>query len=703
MFKKKNAVIALALAGTLLLSACGGGGHQVPAAPQNDSLGSYTGPQALANFQWGASYLRDASYVGPASFGSMGVDVAVAMHDAQGLIRYAQMVSDPTSGVYRHFLTPKQIANQFGASQQDYTAAAKYFAGHGLHVGGWSQRLMLYVSGSQANLESAFGTKFGLYQKNGMRFVAPKTAPHFDRVIPVMAVGRLISAMRVKSFMIPVRAGNNTFAGYSPQQIQNAFDYSGAYKAGYTGTGITVGIIGTGPISSNDVPTFGALYKTKVATVTQAPVTDSGEAAGLTQAGIPTPEPNPSNSPQPPYAYGDFGLATPPPVTMPCNQQFNTPSLPTLSSEVPTNGCNPEDGEAQLDTEQVASLAPGASVSFYLGFNPADCAGNVCDQYIPGGLGLEGIAVADDEIQQAISDNNVDVLSLSFGQGETDASGYYYDSTGAGFEPMEFAALAAEGIAVFVSSGDAGAEECGNGTSPCSAYPSGDVNVTSVGGITAALNSFGQPTSQFTAWGYQTQGGFTGSGGGTSSIFHAPPWQAQNISPAPTMRLQPDVSLLADQNTGVPIVENVIGPNQGQVGLTGGTSVAAPQMAAMWALVLQACHQASACGNGATGNHPYRLGNPAPLLYAIYGGKYAPSAGNPASFAPHLPYSQTFFDVIYGDTAQADLNATPPPGGINPPGISGCCTAHTGYDETTGIGVPFAGHLIQAVTGQAAP
>ena len=51
----------------------------------------------------------------------------------------------------------------------------------------------------------------------------------------------------------PVQAGNGLLQGYSPQQIRdNAFDYTGAYQAGYTGAGITIGIIGTGPITDGD-------------------------------------------------------------------------------------------------------------------------------------------------------------------------------------------------------------------------------------------------------------------------------------------------------------------------------------------------------------------------------------------------------------------------------------------------------------------
>ncbi len=86
----------------------------------------------------------------------------------------------------------------------------------------------------------------------------------------------------------------------------------------------------------------------------------------------------------------------------------------------------------------------------------------------------------------------------------------------------------------------------------------------------------------------------------------------------------------------------------------------------------------------------YRLGNAAPYFYAIY--KNTPVAGK----MPSLPYNQVFYDIVYGDNQMADPNnapATPVPG----------FSAGPGYDQVTGVGVPFAGHLIQAITGISVP
>lgn len=702
----KKRLLALA-AGIAVLATSACGGHAGTTPPVNGNPPTFSQPDT---FDWGRAQLQGANLVGAANAGHMQAMVVMNTAGAQGLINYAKGVSDPHSALYRHYLTPQEIGARFGASTGEYQKVADYFVSRGLHVAGWPQHLAMTVAGSQSAMEEAFGTKFGVYEKDGRQFLAPTATPRFASALPVSAVENLVSLRRMHTYiMLPPRANNGSALGYSPQQVRNAFDYSGAYSKGYDGTGITVGIIGTGPINvdraswcgDKDLAALTALYKSvNAANVCEVNVTPSAVAAGLSISGIPTappaspnplgtPAPNPSTSPTSMFPYsGDF--QTPPPVTDTCSD--------------PLPACNPEDSEAQLDTQQIATLAPGATVNFYLAYNASDCYvffPNTCASPAPSPLPTGftnygqpqiGIVEADAEIQQAIADNNADVVSLSYGGGEPQNEGSLFNANGVGFGPEEFAALASEGIAVFVSSGDSGSAECLDGQGgylpeQCVSYPSGDVSVTSVGGVNAPVDEFGQALGNMTAWGTLTSLGQDGSGGGVSQTFAAPSWQQQAIGAA--MRTQPDVSMLADPRTGVTVFVNAAFSDS-QLGPIGGTSVAAPQMAAMWALVLQACKATPACAT-ATGTHPYRLGNAAPYVYAIY----APTKVSYNSFTPHLPYVQTFYDVLYGSNAMVNPapKATPVPGE----------KAMEGYDQVTGVGVPMAGHLIQAVTGAVTP
>jgi subtilase family serine protease len=234
------------------------------------------------------------------------------------------------------------------------------------------------------------------------------------------------------------------------------------------------------------------------------------------------------------------------------------------------------------------------------------------------------------------------------------------------------------------------------------------VSVTAVGGVTVPLSNAGTYLGPITGWGQQTGGGTGGaSGGGTSCYIPLPSWQVEpsyisseggslsatnngcagnSNEPLPYAggggRLVPDISLEGDPATGVSVIANVaFGGEQFDIG---GTSVATPEMAAMWALVLQACAQTSSCAT-ASGSKPYRLGNAAPLLWSkVYGSQTL--------------YTSSIYDVTFGNN------------GITPCAFQGGCpnptptsaagyTAGTGWDAVTGLGAPFARHLITAITG----
>ncbi|MDQ6824426.1 MAG: S53 family peptidase [Candidatus Eremiobacteraeota bacterium] len=609
-------------------------------------------------FQYDEQALQGARYAGPANAGMMSVDVMMQMRNPTGLVRFAQAIANPHSPLFRHYLTPALIGEIFGAPANAQSDVISYFASQGLAVQAWPQREVVRVVGPQFRMERAFGTHFGIYEKSGRVFYGPTNAPQLARRLPIVSVSRLVSyhrlrrPLRVVSGPQPLVGGqtNGLLAGYSPEQIAAAFDFTGAYNAGFTGRSITIGIIGTGPISDADAKTFRLLY-------------GIGGFGRVTLVNVTTVAPGFSS-----------GLQPAPPPTPPC-----TGSLPL---------CNPEDGEAQLDTELSSSLAPDANVLFYLAYNPNECrAPGPCNHNPP--TPAIGIDLIDDELQQAIADNAADVISISAGEGELDAVGGPFQSNGTGLEPTEFATLAAEGITVFAASGDTGAEGCQPDKVPvhadvlCAVYPATDPNVTAVGGTTTPIAGNGRLSGPITAWGLQTTliGGKGATGGGLSQYFPRPAYQDPVSNVVGQHRGVPDVAANGDVLSGVAVLlyaDPNFSTNPGPLLLSvGGTSASAPQMAAMWALVLQACRQTPGCGFGPA-PHQYRLGNANPLLYTI-------------ATRPNL-YSKSVYDIVYGNNAS--LNT------LNPKVLDPGYTAGPGYDLTTGIGAPFARNLINVITGQ---
>ncbi|HTX57928.1 MAG TPA: hypothetical protein VMD47_12585, partial [Candidatus Acidoferrales bacterium] len=559
------------------------------------------------------------------------------------------------------------------------------------------QRETLKVTGPVQAFQKAFGTSFGLYNYQGKEIIAPTGTPHFTTALPVTGVYGLVAATMMHSYLI--KNNNATYYGYAPQQIATGFDYSGAWNAGLTGSGINIGIIGTGPIlnasgADADTAALGSYWNAKMGTVTQVVVSPQPASSANGNTGTSSFDPF------------DVFLTTPPAVQPSCND-----------SNVSVMPCNPEDGEAQLDTESIAGLAPGATTLFYLAYE-AVCYSVSSGNYYnpPCNSGdyfeyAEGIDLTDDELQQAIADNRADAISMSFGAPENEAVYYDYissDPSTPGLGQIEMASLVDEGIALFASSGDNGAWECQDpstglwlGTA-CVSYPASDPNVVAVGGVNIPLDESGNLTGAITAWADNTtQGGNgefdnnVGSGGGVSSVFAPATWQADTTGAA--MRELPDISLDADPRTGPSILQYAGYSGYAQIYEDGGTSASAPEAAAQWGLVLQACKASSSCNTG--GTYGYRLGNPARYYYAIYGKSNTLATGSYTGVSVGLGYSNVFYDVVYGDNQAVPAPLPTPLPSSTPIGYN----AGPGYDQVTGIGASFTGHLIQAVTGATVP
>jgi kumamolisin len=218
----------------------------------------------------------------------------------------------------------------------------------------------------------------------------------------------------------------------------------------------------------------------------------------------------------------------------------------------------PPEGEETLDVQWTSGIAPGATIRIY-------ASGSL--SFVDLDRALDRI-IADIPSQPAMRQ-----LSISLGLGETFLNG---PGGEVAIENQKFLKLAAAGVNVFVSTGDAGSnpDETGHGSGgPLQVeYESSDPFVIGVGGTTLKLAATGSVASEV---------GWANSGGGKSIYFNRPVWQT-----APgmngTRRLVPDVSATADPDEGGFVIL------QGQVVQFGGTSWSAPIWAGFCALINEA-------------------------------------------------------------------------------------------------------------------
>ena len=233
----------------------------------------------------------------------------------------------------------------------------------------------------------------------------------------------------------------------------------------------------------------------------------------------------------------------------------------------------------------------------------------------------------DDDLQAgvlyAIVNHTANVISNSYGGGELTSDIQTITSWD---EICELGAF--EGISVNFATGDSGDFYAEEGFTDVSS-PADSPYATAIGGTTALFSPFDNTQVLQTGWGTnvtQLGGpagpldpphplGFQGgSGGGVSQYFKLPSYQA---ALGGTGRQLPDVSALADPNTGVEVLFTIQGVRYFEI--VGGTSLATPIFSAEWALLDQ------------------RLGSPlgqaAPYIAAI---------ANTSSISDVVPASEQF-------------------------------------------------------------
>jgi uncharacterized protein (TIGR03437 family) len=543
----------------------------------------------------------------------------------------------PGSPDYHRWLSPVEVGERFGVSPNDIAAVTKWLASEKLQVESVSNsRMLVTFSGSAAAAGAAFGAPIDRYMVNGEQRVSITSEPSVPAALaPVI---RAVSGLYTVKFHSTPRVGGSTlpalFPGSSPAYSVDGYHY-------LTPADFAT-IYDLNPVYSNGINGAGQT----IAIIGSSRV-DNADIENFQQLfGLPVQDPAvivPPNGidPGPPQTTQ---------VTSASNAQF----------------------EATADVTRASSIAPGAAIDLIVSADASYSSSlNVASQYV----------VDTSPVPAQIMNLSIQYCESEFGGAPVAA---LWDTL--------FSQAAAEGISVFVASGDSGAAGCdqfGFGTTPpasqietpnaiCSSS-----HVTCVGGTQFA--DTGDPSQYWSATngtngesalGYIPEGGWNqpltssgspsvnASGGGVSAYIPTPAWQA-GIAPGYQGRYTPDVSFTASCHDAYILcfAGNGLGcsAGQGQNPLCG-TSATAPDMAGVAALINQ--------------NAGSPQGNLNPALYRL-------SVTAPSAFHDITVQSSGVTNCDVNVPSMCN-NSTPSPTGLTG-GLAGYLVG-PGYDLVTGLG-----------------
>ena len=528
--------------------------------------------------------------------------------DQEAALRaFLDSLQDPHSPNFRKFLTPKEFGSRFGVSESDLSKITGWLRGHGFEVAGVDKgRTAVEFSGTIGQLQEAFQVPIRTYIAHGVRHWANAADPSIPAALsPVVAGIANLNDIKPRPLAVkgPRGAWSESAHRIVPQLTASISNQS--YLFVTPGDAATI----------YDTPS--SMNRALAASQTQY------DGTGVT--------------------IGVVGDVYPDSVGV---QNYRSLfGLPANHWTLVQDGDagnfdqSADQTEAMLDSEVSGAIAPGANVIFY-------AAGDTLFQ--------SGVMLA---IFRAIDDNNVNILSVSFGACEAD-----FGPAGNLEIVQALEQAATQGIAVTVSSGDAGSAGCddfdteqaaqyglavnglastpysvavggtdfdalstgfssyvsstnsSNYTSALKYIPENTWNdSTSTNGVLASntpeVNGNGQTNIVAGSGGASSLGAVNSSGG--SVPYAKPQWQ-QNFSASnkDSARDLPDVSLFSGNGLyralwGVCEPADCTGGAQWTITGVGGTSASAPAFAGMLALVNQKIGASS------------RLGQPDWVLYGL--------------------------------------------------------------------------------------
>ena len=324
---------------------------------------------------------------------------------------------DKSSPNYHKWLTPEQFGQIYGPADSDIAAIEAWLQSHGLTVESVSTgRTNIAFSGTVSQMEEAFHTSIHSYEVAGRQFYANISNPRIPNALASVVTGIAhLNTLEPRPHSTVARPGV-----YDPerQQFAPTSAYNRLARPEFTNPSGFFWVTPADAATIYDTPNkYNALFSS---------------ATGHTGAGVTI------------GIGGESAIKASTVVNYRSrflNGDTTAPIITNVNNSAVAGGAT---NEAYIDTELAGGLAPGATIHFYTADNNA------------GGLFKA--------IDTAVTDNKVDIFSLSFGLCE-----YYLTTSDNAMIAKMWQQAASQGIAVTVSTGDNGSGGCDDPNSASSA------------------------------------------------------------------------------------------------------------------------------------------------------------------------------------------------------------------------------------------
>ncbi|MGA2268739.1 MAG: protease pro-enzyme activation domain-containing protein [Bryobacteraceae bacterium] len=178
-----------------------------------------------------------------------------------------QLLADqqnPSSPLFRRWLTPEEFGNRFGLSASDHSKVVAWLASEGLTVNESGRaRNWVAFSGTAAQVSKTLHTSLRRYRVDGETHFANSNDPAVPEALADVVGGFLgLNDFYPKPLAIPVSPEFNSGTSHYlvPEDYATIYNLAPLYQAGVDGTGQSIAVVGASDISLNDIRSFRTRY-----------------------------------------------------------------------------------------------------------------------------------------------------------------------------------------------------------------------------------------------------------------------------------------------------------------------------------------------------------------------------------------------------------------------------------------------------------
>jgi len=217
----------------------------------------------------------------PTASGRLHLAIGLPLRNEADLNDLLGQLYDPKSPNFHRWQTPQQLAERFGATQEDCDAVSEWARAHGLNVKTLhSNHIVLDLEGSVADIESAFNVTLRTYSHptENREFFAPDTEPSVDLAVPLLSISGLDNySLPHPNHRIQSSDGEGTLtphSGSAPGGGYMGADFRAAYVPGtpLNGTGQSIGLLQFDGFNMSDITAYESLASLPNVPITVVPI-----------------------------------------------------------------------------------------------------------------------------------------------------------------------------------------------------------------------------------------------------------------------------------------------------------------------------------------------------------------------------------------------------------------------------------------------